>query len=152
MRYDIYSPLNQKLSTLLYEARKKAGITQRQLADGTGRTQAYISKFERGHLRLDVSDFIAFTAALGIDPHKLLDELIANLKAEAAKEAKTKKSAKTAKKAGPPPPKLTPDALTWTEEEFKTWLNEVKKWFDENPARAAVRQQPKPSKIKRAKK
>lgn len=75
MRNALYSPLNVRLSKLMKRARIEAGMTQRDLAKATGRTQAYISKFERGQLRLDVADFLAFSTRLGADPHKLLDEL-----------------------------------------------------------------------------
>lgn len=75
MRDSIYSPLNAKLSRAMKLARLKAGKTQAELAHATGRTQAYISKFERGQLRLDVADFIVFTRYLGVDTHKMLDEL-----------------------------------------------------------------------------
>jgi len=56
-------------------ARLKADITQVQLAKRTGRTQAYISKFEHGQLRLDVEDFISFAEALGLDPSQVITEL-----------------------------------------------------------------------------
>ncbi|MCP4385832.1 MAG: helix-turn-helix transcriptional regulator [Hyphomicrobiales bacterium] len=75
MRNEIYSLLNQHLSARLRQARIDAGVTQVELANMTGRTQAYVSKFERGQLRLDVSDFITFTKCLNIDAHALLSEL-----------------------------------------------------------------------------
>lgn len=75
MRNALYSPLNTRLSELMKRARIDAGMTQHDLAKATGRTQAYISKFERGQLRLDVADFLQFSTCLGIDPHRLLDAL-----------------------------------------------------------------------------
>lgn len=62
---------------MMKQARLDAGVTQVELAQATGRTQAYISKFERGQLRLDVTDLLAFTRYLRIDPHRVLDELMA---------------------------------------------------------------------------
>lgn len=56
-------------------ARQKAGMTQADLARATGRTQAYISKFESGQLRLDVIDFILFARTLNLDAHRVLKEL-----------------------------------------------------------------------------
>ncbi|RWQ58817.1 helix-turn-helix transcriptional regulator [Mesorhizobium sp.] len=75
MRTSLYSPLNARLSEAMKRARLAAGMTQAELADATGRTQAYISKFENGQLRLDVADFLAFARCLDIDAHHLLDEL-----------------------------------------------------------------------------
>ncbi len=75
MRSALYSPLNVRLSKLMKRARIEAGMTQLELAQATGRTQAYISKFEGGQLRLDVADFLAFSHCLNVDPHKLLDAL-----------------------------------------------------------------------------
>lgn len=75
MRNSIYSPLNTKLSQAMKLARIKAGKTQAELAQATGRTQAYISKFERGQLRLDVADFVVFARYLGVDVHEILEEL-----------------------------------------------------------------------------
>lgn len=75
MRDTLYSPVNQRLSELLKAKRREAGMTQAELAHMTGRTQAYISKFENGQLRLDIADFLLFTRCLSIDPHLLLDDL-----------------------------------------------------------------------------
>lgn len=75
MRDTLYSPVNRRLCDLLRERRKQVGITQSDLARMTGRTQAYISKFENGQLRLDVADFLIFTKCLDIDSHQILDEL-----------------------------------------------------------------------------
>lgn len=75
MRTALYSPLNARLSEIMKSARLDAGITQVELARATGRTQAYISKFERGQLRLDVGDFLLFAKHLKIDPARLLIEL-----------------------------------------------------------------------------
>jgi len=41
----------------------------------TGRTQAYISKFEHGQLRLDVADLLVFAKCLKMNPHLTIDEL-----------------------------------------------------------------------------
>lgn len=75
MRSAIYSPLNNELCELMKSARIKAGMTQVDLAKATGRTQAYISKFEHGQLRLDVEDFIKFAKVLDLDLHKTIEQL-----------------------------------------------------------------------------
>jgi ribosome-binding protein aMBF1 (putative translation factor) len=42
------------LTVMLRELRRRAGMTQEELAEKVGQTQSYISKWERGELRLDV--------------------------------------------------------------------------------------------------
>jgi transcriptional regulator with XRE-family HTH domain len=56
----------------LVEARKKAGVTQTQLAVKLGRPQSFVAKYEGRERRLDVAEYIAIARALGTDPHKLL--------------------------------------------------------------------------------
>lgn len=50
----------------LKEARKKAGLTQGQLAALLGETQSFVSKCERGERRLDIVEVRAFCRALGV--------------------------------------------------------------------------------------
>jgi transcriptional regulator with XRE-family HTH domain len=47
-------------------ARKKAGLTQRQLAELLGKTQSFVSKCERGERRLDIVEVRAICVALGV--------------------------------------------------------------------------------------
>lgn len=65
----------QQFLTLLVQARKEAGLTQRELSERLGRPQSYVSKFERGERRLDVIEFLEITRNLGVDPHKVLKEI-----------------------------------------------------------------------------
>jgi transcriptional regulator with XRE-family HTH domain len=50
----------------LKEARKKAGLTQEQLAELLGETQSFVSKCERGERRLDIVEVRAFCKALDV--------------------------------------------------------------------------------------
>jgi transcriptional regulator with XRE-family HTH domain len=113
--------MNIHLSERMREARLELGMTQVELARETGRTQAYISKFEKGQLRLDVSDFIIFTKVLKIDGHALLDELV-----------KERPDMKVIPRYSPPLPRLPDEATNWTGKEFLEWMGEVNKWVDEN--------------------
>lgn len=79
MRTEIYSPEHQRLRDILKRERKAAGLRQSDLAKQTGRSQAYISKFENGDLRLDVVDFVRFCETIGCDPHKVMDEMLSSL-------------------------------------------------------------------------
>ena len=54
------------LVAVLREARKKAGLTQVELAELTGQTQSYVSKIERGDLRLDLVQMRSICQAIGI--------------------------------------------------------------------------------------
>lgn len=65
MRTEIYSEEHQKLRKILRRERLAAGLRQSDLAERTGRSQAYISKFEKGDLRLDVVDFVRICTVIG---------------------------------------------------------------------------------------
>ncbi|HEY8950079.1 MAG TPA: helix-turn-helix transcriptional regulator [Rhizomicrobium sp.] len=57
---------------LLTEARRKAGITQVQLAKALKRPQSFVSKYERLERRLDVIEFLQIAKSIGIDPVSLI--------------------------------------------------------------------------------
>jgi transcriptional regulator with XRE-family HTH domain len=52
----------------LVERRKKAGLTQAEVAKRLGRYQSYVATIESGQRRIDVVEFIALAAAIGFDP------------------------------------------------------------------------------------
>ncbi len=60
---------------LLVEARKKADLSQSQLAAKLSRPQSFVSKYERGERRLDVVEFEQVAQALGIEPIRFLKRL-----------------------------------------------------------------------------
>jgi transcriptional regulator with XRE-family HTH domain len=74
MRSEIYSEDHQRLRSILKRERIAAGLRQSDLAKKTNRSQAYISKFENGDLRLDVVDFVHICRTIVCDPHKVIDE------------------------------------------------------------------------------
>ncbi|MFZ5756940.1 MAG: helix-turn-helix domain-containing protein [Pseudomonadota bacterium] len=71
----LHSQPYQALLTLLLEARRKAAITQTDLADKLGRPQSFVSKYERGERRLDVVEFLEVCRGIGADPYKLLKKI-----------------------------------------------------------------------------
>ena len=75
MRSEIYSKEHRKLREILKRERKDAGLRQLDIAKKTNRSQAYISKFEKGDLRLDVVDFVRVCNSIGCDHHKVIDEI-----------------------------------------------------------------------------
>lgn len=68
--------MHTRLFTLMKQRRRKAGLTQAELARATGRTQAYVSKSEAGQLRLVVEDFVLFCHAMQTDPYRMLDAIV----------------------------------------------------------------------------
>jgi transcriptional regulator with XRE-family HTH domain len=60
---------------ILVEARREAGLTQVALAKKLGRPQSFVSKFERGERRLDVTEFLDIARALGIDAARTIADL-----------------------------------------------------------------------------
>src|SRR5262245_566494 len=59
----------------LRDARTSAGLSQEDLAKKMGWDQTYVSKIERGVLRVDVVELIAICEVLGIDPSQFVAEL-----------------------------------------------------------------------------
>lgn len=72
MGKSINTKRQERLSALLRAARKKAGLSQIQLAKKLGVYKTYVSKYEKGERRLDVVEFLAVAKALKLDPSELL--------------------------------------------------------------------------------
>jgi transcriptional regulator with XRE-family HTH domain len=72
MGKSIHSPQHQKLRELLIGARKKAKLTQAEVAERLGRPQSFVAKYEGGERRLDIVELIEVAAALGADPVKFV--------------------------------------------------------------------------------
>lgn len=73
MSKSIHSPQHQVLRDLLIAARKKAGLTQAEVAARLGRPQSFIAKVEGGERRLDVIEFVSLAEALNDNPVRLLE-------------------------------------------------------------------------------
>ena len=76
MQKTIYSQQYQRLCELLIEARRKAGLTQVEVAERLGKPQSFVAKYEGGERRLDVVEFVAVARALELDPKALIDRLV----------------------------------------------------------------------------
>jgi transcriptional regulator with XRE-family HTH domain len=61
---------------LMVQARKKAGLTQQDLANRLKKPQSFVAKYEGGERRLDVVEFIAIVRAIGADPGRLFKMLL----------------------------------------------------------------------------
>jgi transcriptional regulator with XRE-family HTH domain len=60
----------------MIETRKKAGLTQEQLAKRLRRPQSFVAKYEGGERRIDVVEFLAVVRAMRADPLTILRALI----------------------------------------------------------------------------
>lgn len=76
MGKSIHSPQHLRLREILIAARKKAGLTQQEVAEALDRPQSFVAKYEGGERRLDVVEFIQVARALSADPARLLRSLL----------------------------------------------------------------------------
>lgn len=65
--------------SLMIGARKRAGLTQQEVARKLKRPQSFVAKYEGGERRLDVVEFLAIAKVIGADPVRLLKKLIGQL-------------------------------------------------------------------------
>ena len=75
MEKSIYSDEYTKFLDHLKQTRKKASVTQEQLAKSIGQNQSFVSKVERGERRLDLVELRAFCNALGVDFPSFVSQL-----------------------------------------------------------------------------
>jgi len=68
----VSSPSYQAAVRVLVEARKAAGLTQREVASRIGRPYTVIANIERGERQIDVVEFIAIARALGAGELELM--------------------------------------------------------------------------------
>lgn len=68
-----------RLRRRLLEARRARGLRQADLADKLGRPQSFVSNYERGERRLEVSEFIIIARVLGVDAAAVVAELVEEL-------------------------------------------------------------------------
>ena len=76
MAQSTHNPDYQLLLTVLKAARRRAGVSQIDLAERLGNTQTFVSKCERGERRIDAVELVEFAEALGVSPLGLLSEYL----------------------------------------------------------------------------
>ena len=64
-----------RLRRRLHEARRARGLRQCDLAERLGRPQSFVSNYERGTRRLEVSEFIEIARILALDAAAVVAEL-----------------------------------------------------------------------------
>ena len=70
-----HAPRYRHLPKLLRDLREAAGLSQRALAQKLNVTHMFVHKSEIGDRRVDVSEFMDWAVACGVDPGKAFDEL-----------------------------------------------------------------------------
>ena len=60
----------------LAAARRRANVTQDELAARLGKPQSAVSEIERGQRRVDVVELLVIARALGADPLQLVAEIV----------------------------------------------------------------------------
>ncbi|HEX8263269.1 MAG TPA: helix-turn-helix transcriptional regulator [Allosphingosinicella sp.] len=68
---------SDRLRRRLHEARRARGMRQADLAERLGRPQSFVSNYERGTRRLEVSEFIQIARILALDAAAVVAELAA---------------------------------------------------------------------------
>lgn len=71
MPKSVFSGEHVHVVRVLAEARRKAGLTQAELARRIGKDQTFVSLIERSQRRVDVLEFYALARAMGADPIEL---------------------------------------------------------------------------------
>ena len=64
----------------LAAARRRAQLTQQELARRVGKPQSFVSEYERGQRRIDIIEFILITRTLDTDPISVLAEIVRALR------------------------------------------------------------------------
>lgn len=75
MTKSVFTARYDRFRDLLVPARKRAGLSQTEVANRLSAPQSFGSKCERGERRVDVVEFLDFMRAIGTDPVQILREL-----------------------------------------------------------------------------
>lgn len=82
MQKTIDSPHYDELIIAIKNARKKANLTQQDLADHLGKPQSFIAKIENKERLLDIIEFLAVASAVGLDWMSCLSKAMHEMQAE----------------------------------------------------------------------
>src|SRR5947199_5569207 len=63
-----HAPAYEPLPVFLRALRDAAGLTQRELGEKLGKPQSWVHNCEVANRRVDVTEFVAWAAACGVDP------------------------------------------------------------------------------------
>ena len=71
----VHSEGQSAFSKLMIGARKRARLTQHELAKRLHKPQSFVAKYEGGERRIDVVEFVTVCQVIGTDPSKILKAL-----------------------------------------------------------------------------
>jgi transcriptional regulator with XRE-family HTH domain len=71
----VHSGAQTAFCRLMIEARKKAGLTQQELAARLSRPQSFVAKYEGGERRIDVVEFTTICRAISVDSVEIIRKL-----------------------------------------------------------------------------
>lgn len=74
-----HTPQYQCLVDLLIETRRRARLTQQQVAARLGKPQSYVAKVEGAERRIDVVEFASLVQAMDAEPAALLSKLLSEI-------------------------------------------------------------------------
>jgi transcriptional regulator with XRE-family HTH domain len=77
MSRTVQSLRHKALRAFLVEQRKKARLTQQDVATRLKRYQSFVATVEAGQRRIDVVELLAFAEAIGFDPKEAVKRLLA---------------------------------------------------------------------------
>lgn len=79
MAKSVFTDAYRVFLSVLIAARKKAGVTQVELAKRLGKPQPFVSNVETGLRRVDVVELYAIARALNLDPLELFASIVRKL-------------------------------------------------------------------------
>jgi len=75
MSKTLRSPRHEALRAFLVEKRKKARLTQADVASRLGRYQSFVAAIESGQRRIDVVELLDIADAMGFEPSEAIARL-----------------------------------------------------------------------------
>jgi transcriptional regulator with XRE-family HTH domain len=79
MAKTIFTGAHAILVEVLIDARKRAGLTQTELAIRIGKDQSFVSLIERSQRRIDTIEFYVLARAMDLDPADLFAAVVRRL-------------------------------------------------------------------------
>ena len=94
----VFSEPYRAIVRVLAQARREAGLAQRELALRIGKCPSHIAQIERGQRRIDCLELYRMARALDLDPAELFLEMVRAVEAAEAGEARCDSSSAQAKR------------------------------------------------------
>lgn len=71
----VSSPVHRQIVAALVEARHARGMTQRDLAATLKKPPSFVGKVEAVERNLSILEFVAWAAAVGVDPAEIIPKI-----------------------------------------------------------------------------